>query len=189
MKFVKKGYGANRHTVLTFKKPSFKIHVDSRKYFNFINFLRSIDNHKFFILSCLWMCVIFYFSNQPASVSSGLSSGLNQTLNNIGLFNAMFKFIPIRKCAHFLLYFCLGIFVYLAMEEYYVLEFIHLKTVIVCFLYACTDEFHQFFISGRSAEFRDVLIDTSGVLISMFAIIAILLISAIIKAKMIKNKG
>lgn len=30
------------------------------------------------------------------------------------------------------------------------------------FLYACTDEFHQLFISGRSGQFKDVLIDTAG---------------------------
>ena len=30
------------------------------------------------------------------------------------------------------------------------------------FLYACTDEIHQIFVPGRSAQFRDVLIDTLG---------------------------
>lgn len=39
--------------------------------------------------------------------------------------------------------------------------------VILCFtfLYACTDEFHQRFVSGRSGQFRDVLIDSLGGLI------------------------
>ena len=31
-----------------------------------------------------------------------------------------------------------------------------------CFIYACTDEFHQLFVMGRSCEIRDVLIDTLG---------------------------
>lgn len=40
------------------------------------------------------------------------------------------------------------------------------------FLYACTDEFHQLFISGRSGQFRDVLIDTAGGLLgSLFFLI------------------
>ena len=30
------------------------------------------------------------------------------------------------------------------------------------FLYACTDELHQFFISGRDARFLDVIIDSTG---------------------------
>lgn len=39
--------------------------------------------------------------------------------------------------------------------------------IAICFvfLYACTDEFHQTFVSGRSGQFRDVLIDTVGGLI------------------------
>ena len=34
------------------------------------------------------------------------------------------------------------------------------------FLYACTDEFHQLFVPGRSGNFRDVIIDTSGGVLS-----------------------
>ena len=37
----------------------------------------------------------------------------------------------------------------------------------ICFLYACTDEFHQLFIAGRSAEIKDVLIDSFGSLTSI----------------------
>lgn len=33
------------------------------------------------------------------------------------------------------------------------------------FLYACSDEYHQTFVSGRSGELKDVMIDTTGVLI------------------------
>ncbi|MGL4522954.1 MAG: VanZ family protein, partial [Bacilli bacterium] len=39
-------------------------------------------------------------------------------------------------------------------------------------LYAMSDEFHQYFISGRSAEWRDVVIDGSGAVIAL-TIIAI----------------
>ena len=37
----------------------------------------------------------------------------------------------------------------------------------ICFLYACTDELHQLFIAGRSAEIKDVLIDSFGSLTSI----------------------
>lgn len=39
------------------------------------------------------------------------------------------------------------------------------QLLLVCcfvFLYACTDEFHQRFSSGRSGNLKDVLIDTTG---------------------------
>ena len=35
-------------------------------------------------------------------------------------------------------------------------------SILFSFLYACTDELHQIFVPGRSAQFRDVLIDTLG---------------------------
>ena len=35
-------------------------------------------------------------------------------------------------------------------------------SITLSFLYACTDEIHQIFVPGRSAQFRDILIDTLG---------------------------
>ena len=35
-------------------------------------------------------------------------------------------------------------------------------SIFLSFLYACTDEIHQIFVPGRSAQFRDVLVDTLG---------------------------
>ena len=34
-------------------------------------------------------------------------------------------------------------------------------------LYACTDEWHQLYVPGRSCQFRDILIDSGGVLAGM----------------------
>ena len=49
--------------------------------------------------------------------------------------------MPIRKLAHF--------------TEY----------LILCILYAFTDEYHQTFINGRTGQILDVLIDSSGSLL------------------------
>lgn len=51
-------------------------------------------------------------------------------------------------------------------------------------LYACTDEFHQLFVEGRSCEFRDVCIDSAGVAAGV--LIASLVNKA--KAKQYSNK-
>lgn len=50
---------------------------------------------------------------------------------------------------------------------------VFLPALLIGFLYACSDEFHQRFVPGRSGEFRDVVIDTAGVLIGI-AIVLIL---------------
>ena len=68
----------------------------------------------------------------------------------------------IRKSAHVFLFFCLGLSFAMTVKSYGVKRNIFLVTVIFCFLYAASDEFHQFFIDGRSAEIRDVMIDTIG---------------------------
>ncbi len=57
-------------------------------------------------------------------------------------------------------------------------------SMIICFIYACTDEYHQLFVKGRTGQFSDSLIDTVGALIgcSIYILIA-LLIKYIIKRK------
>ena len=42
----------------------------------------------------------------------------------------------------------------------------------VTFLYASSDEIHQLFIPGRSGQFTDVLIDTSGGLAAILVVMA-----------------
>lgn len=70
---------------------------------------------------------------------------------------------PVRKMAHFSVYTCLGILLYLFMKTF---EISNRKKVLIsialAFLYACSDEIHQLFVGGRSGEFRDVCIDSCG---------------------------
>lgn len=127
-------------------------------------------------LVIFWMGVIFIFSHQPASVSSEMSGGLIETIRHM-----VEVLIPvsdrwgdvlhtvIRKLAHFTIYMILGVFLYKALMlsskiphiKYFQLG----KTaLIIGMFYAMTDEIHQLFIIGRSGEYRDVLIDSLGVL-------------------------
>ena len=59
-------------------------------------------------------------------------------------------------------------------------------SIFLSFLYACTDEIHQIFVPGRSAQFRDVLIDTLGA--SFGATITYLTIKLFIKIKAHSDK-
>lgn len=75
---------------------------------------------------------------------------------------------PIRKLAHFSEYAILGLLVLYYLNDY---QSLSIKRIIVyeilfCFLYACSDEIHQYFIPGRAMMFKDVLIDTSGSILS-----------------------
>lgn len=51
------------------------------------------------------------------------------------------------------------------------------------FLYACSDELHQYFVPGRSCQFKDVLIDTFGVITGIMLSMVIIRIYDILKNK------
>ena len=133
----------------------------------------------------LWMALIFSFSNQKDVDSSKVSDDfIDRTVVKIyKIFNENItkekeneiieKYTyPIRKLAHYTLYFILGILSFLVVKDYSINKKLIIYSLLICFLYACSDEFHQLFIIGRSARVLDVMIDTFGSLcgISIFYI-------------------
>ena len=123
----------------------------------------------------LWMALIFSFSNQKDVDSSKVSDGfIDRTVVKIyKIFNENItkekeneiieKYTyPIRKLAHYTLYFILGILSFLVVKDYSINKKLIIYSLLICFLYACSDEFHQLFIIGRSARVLDVMIDTFG---------------------------
>ena len=63
--------------------------------------------------------------------------------------------------AHFTIYLVLGILVFLMLKEYNIKDTI-IVSLLICIIYALTDEIHQLFIVGRSGNLIDCLIDTLG---------------------------
>lgn len=123
----------------------------------------------------LWMALIFSFSNQKDVDSSKVSDGfIDRTVVKIyKIFNENITIekeneiiekytYPIRKFAHYTLYFILGILSFLVVKDYSINKKLIIYSLLICFLYACSDEFHQLFIIGRSARVLDVIIDTFG---------------------------
>ncbi|WP_066896334.1 VanZ family protein [Clostridium nigeriense] len=113
-----------------------------------------------------WMLIIFFMSHQPGDVSSSQSDLVLKLFRVIGIelndyFGELATFI-VRKTAHFSEYMILFILAYNVTRNYNNDRKIKLYLIILVFLYACSDEFHQYFIPGRSMAFKDVLIDTSG---------------------------
>lgn len=118
--------------------------------------------------------LIFLFSNQNGNKSISVSDAFAETvIDKYAEFkrvdyskkekNKIIKssrFI-VRKSAHFGIYLLLGILIFLLIKSYNLKHSI-IWTLIICFLFACTDEFHQIFTPGRTARFYDVVIDTIG---------------------------
>jgi VanZ family protein len=122
----------------------------------------------YWMLLVLWMALIFFFSAQAALQSKELSSGLT------GFFiQAIERFFPawnfsatafhglIRKIAHFVIYFVLGLFMIQALRASKITwKKATLLALVLCSVYAVTDEYHQFFVPGRGAQVTDVLLDS-----------------------------
>ena len=132
------------------------------------------------LLVFLWMTIIFSFSSRPATDSNEQSYQVGRLVCSIIIpsFNEMPETeklayleninFAVRKTAHMIEYAILGILLAIAMNN-------KRKPVALAIgiLYACTDEFHQLFVAGRSGQIRDVMIDSAGVLLGVFMIAVI----------------
>jgi len=134
----------------------------------------------FLLLTLCWMAVIFYFSAQEAQASSDLSGGFIAKL--LSLFVEDFDTMDeasrlamidslqtiVRKCAHMAVYGVLGVLLTLFMSTFpFSASKSFIITLAICVIYATSDEIHQYFVPGRSCEFRDVCIDSFGSFVGM----------------------
>lgn len=132
--------------------------------------------HYLLILGILWQAFIFTQSLLPGEVSSNQSGFIVDVLypmiNTIGIPISMDNFsLLIRKLAHFTEYFILGLLwfgIYISYQKHNWLPWV---VVIQGFIAACVDEIIQLYTPNRSGEFRDVLIDTLGVLIAVIIVL------------------
>lgn len=122
------------------------------------------------ILSVALMALIFFFSHQSAEVSSDTSGGFAQILAKVlGVFfkGEVYETLLwvaqwiVRKSAHLVLFALLGVFVYNSIDLPKGRKRF-LVALIICILYAVSDEVHQSFIPGRACRMTDVLIDAVG---------------------------
>ncbi|MBY7144348.1 VanZ family protein [Virgibacillus sp. NKC19-3] len=118
----------------------------------------------------VWMGVIFYLSDQPATESNELSNKITE--NIITIVDTIFSSVNldinsfnhiVRKNAHFFAYSMLAVFVINALSKSGMRWYRNsIVTLGVCIIYAVSDEVHQLVVPGRSGELRDVLIDSAG---------------------------
>lgn len=127
------------------------------------------------------MCLIFFLSHQPADDSDKVSNGIIEKIihtaqiisghefndNELEMISNYLIF-PVRKLAHFLIYFILGVLFFNLLILYKIdIQSIFKLSILFCIIYACSDEIHQLFIFGRSGELRDVFIDSIGSLLGI----------------------
>lgn len=94
---------------------------------------------------------MFTMSAQNGAVSRSMSDGILMRLHIPLAFG-----LVIRKFAHFTEYFILAaLFCWNKPDNRWL-------CIIFCVLFACSDEFHQLYVSGRSGQIMDIFIDAGG---------------------------
>ena len=72
---------------------------------------------------------------------------------------------PLRKCMHSFVFFILVILFINAFNNSNIRNYkCYLLSILLSFIYACFDEFHQLFVTGRTGQLMDIGIDMIGVL-------------------------
>lgn len=131
------------------------------------------------ILVILVAGIIFYLSSQNATQSTILSSGF---LSLLHLSEDVEEFV--RETAHGIEYAGLSFLLYCLIhycgrtEKKWML-----MNILICFIYAVTDEIHQIFVPGRAFEWLDISIDTAGAVIGMIGMAILIKIFSVIKSK------
>lgn len=127
----------------------------------------------FFIITILWICLIFSFSIQSGDKSELVSdnvgnliiehssSEVSDKFESMSVIEWKYFYRLIRKCAHFTEFFVLGIFMIMTLRQ---IQVEHKKSIgfALCSLVAVMDETIQLFVSGRSGQWTDVLLDSFG---------------------------
>lgn len=124
------------------------------------------------ILFVSWLILIYLLSAETGDQSGSLSDGILLSIAKLLKISDTKAFVDtfgffIRKLAHFSEYFILYILTYECFKEYNCPKLI-VVSVLFCVLYASFDEFHQLFVDGRCGQLSDVIIDSSGSIVSCF---------------------
>lgn len=121
-----------------------------------------MKNKSSTILMLLWMFLIFLMSSFDATESINQSNFIVNIITNIfKIENIELLSFIIRKLAHFTEYLILGLLVANMFTKNNINN-LYLISIILCIIYATSDEIHQLFVPGRACQLRDILIDSIG---------------------------
>ncbi len=130
--------------------------------------MKNFGSIKKWLILCIYISFIFSNSLTPARLSSNNSDFVaSLTGHFLSIFNISIAFhiltFIIRKTAHFMEYFFLGL-LFQTTSSSLNHKTKHILTACMTVLIPICDELLQSITPGRSCEIRDMLIDASGIL-------------------------
>jgi VanZ family protein len=128
------------------------------------------------LLVVVWMAFIFHLSHQPATVSYNLSTEVAETIVEVAekvapqaVFDLERINHMVRKNAHFLAYLALGILVMNGLRSGEIVGYRAIAiALVICALYAASDEVHQLLVPGRSGQISDAILDSTGAAVGIW---------------------
>lgn len=118
------------------------------------------------LLVILWMILIFIMSSFDANNSSNQSNFIVDIITSIiNIKDTELLSLIIRKLAHFTEYFILGLLVINFIIRY---DKKIIIAILLCIIYATSDEIHQIFVPGRSCQITDIMIDSLGSIMGIY---------------------
>lgn len=136
-----------------------------------------------FIPTIVWMIVIFRFSGQQGELSASLSYKVTQEISEVLHETVMpgrsvaelteLLHPAVRKAAHMAEYAVLFTLLFLSFFFSVLATRSAAISIVISFVYACVDEFHQTLVSGRSGNPLDICVDMTGVLIAVAIVLFI----------------
>ncbi|MEO5986124.1 MAG: VanZ family protein [Candidatus Limnocylindria bacterium] len=114
----------------------------------------------------LWMVLIFVLSSQEGGVLTG---------------SGRLRF-GIEKLGHFVVYGNLGLLVSIALRDSGVRGTRFWWTVVICAMYAVSDELHQALVPGRTPTVYDITIDVAG------SIVGFLIVHHVAESLLLKSR-
>lgn len=126
------------------------------------------------------MLLIFLMSSFDATESTNQSNFIVNIITDIfKIENIELLSFIIRKLAHFTEYLILG-FLTINMLNKNDISKKYLLSILICIIYATSDEIHQIFVPGRACQIRDILIDSIGSITGVY-------LYKLINTKILKN--
>ena len=130
------------------------------------------------LLLLLLMLIIYYLSSQPLEQTHQLSMSIAEKIYAAQSFFRLegdpdsisvekINWI-LRKLAHFLLFCGMGIVSAYALDKTRLSwGRITFLTLMICTIYAASDELHQMYVLGRTPSLMDVLLDGAGAVVGI----------------------
>jgi len=110
---------------------------------------------KYWLPVIVWSLIIFFLSSLPTAPIT----------------KVYWREFAIKKSAHVIEYAIFTILMYRALKESGVeKKEAGVYSIIMAVLYGISDEFHQSFTPGRDPRIRDIIFDTIGSLLAIYAI-------------------